>query len=57
MRVLSTHPATLRWLEKGLNGSEADREVVRQSIQSVLQKGGAVGAGAGEAEVQGSGPE
>lgn len=56
MRKLMTSPALLRWLEKGLNGSPADREAVRQSVQSVLQKGGAVGAGAGEAAVQGSGP-
>lgn len=56
MRKLMTSPALLRWLEKGLNGSPADREVVRQSISAVLQKSGAVGAGAGEAAVQGSGP-
>lgn len=56
MRRLMTSPALLRWLEKGLNGSPADREAVRQSVQSVLQKGGAVGAGSGEAAVQGSGP-
>lgn len=56
MRKLMTSPALLRWLEKGLNGSPADREAVRQSVQAVLQKGGAVGAGAGEAAVQGSGP-
>lgn len=56
MRKLMTSPALLRWLEKGLNGSPADREAVRQSISKVLQKGGAVGAGVGEAAVQGSGP-
>lgn len=56
MRKIMTSPALLRWLEKGLNGSPADREAVRQSISAVLQKGGAVGAGAGEAAVQGSGP-
>jgi hypothetical protein len=56
MRKLMTSPALLRWLEKGLNGSPADREAVRQSISAVLQKGGAVGAGAGEAAVQESGP-
>jgi hypothetical protein len=57
MRKLMTSPALLRWLEKGLNGSTADREAVRQSISAVLQKGGAVGAGAGEAAVQEAGPE
>jgi hypothetical protein len=57
MRKLITSPALLRWLEKGLNGSPADREAVRQQIGAVLQKGGAVGAGAGEAAVQGAGPE
>ncbi len=56
VRQIMTSPALLRWLEKGLNGSKADREQVRQSVQAVLQKGGAVGAGAGEAAVQGSGP-
>lgn len=56
MRKLMTSPALLRWLEKGLNGSAADREQVRQTISAVLQKGGAVGAGAGEAAVQESGP-
>ncbi len=56
MRKLMTSPALLRWLEKGLNGSPADREAVRQSISAVLQKGGAMGAGAGEAAVQESGP-
>lgn len=54
MRKLMTSPALLRWLEKGLNGSPADREAVRQSISKVLQKGGAAGAGLGEAGVQGS---
>jgi hypothetical protein len=57
MRKLMTSPALLRWLERGLNGSPADREAVRQSIAAVLQKGGAVGAGAGETAVQGAGPE
>jgi hypothetical protein len=57
VRNLMTKPATLRWLEKGLNGSPADREAVRQSIRAVLQKGGAVGAGAGEAAVQSAGPQ
>lgn len=56
VRNLMTSPALLRWLEKGLNGSPADREAVRQSVQAVLQKGGAVGTGVGEAAVQGSGP-
>ena len=57
VRKIMTSPALLWWLEKGLNGSPADREAVRQSVMAVLQKGGAVGAGAGEAAVQGSGPE
>jgi hypothetical protein len=56
MRKMMTSPALLRWLEKGLSGSPADREQVRQTISAVLQKGGAVGAGAGEAAVQESGP-
>lgn len=50
---LMTSPATLRWVEKGLKGTPEEREVVRHYIQSVLQKGGAVGAGAAEATYQG----
>jgi hypothetical protein len=57
IRKVMTSPALLRWLEKGLNGSPEDREAVRATISAVLQKGGAVGAGAGEAAVQGTGPE
>jgi hypothetical protein len=57
VRKIMTSPALLRWLEKGLTGSKQDREAVRASISAVLQKGGAVGAGAGEAAVQGSGPQ
>ena len=56
MRKLMTSPALLRYLERGLSGSKEDREAVRATISAVLQKGGAVGAGAGEAAVQGSGP-
>jgi hypothetical protein len=57
MRKLMTSPALLRYLERGLNGSKEDREAVRATISAVLQKGGAVGAGAGEAAVQESGPQ
>jgi hypothetical protein len=57
VRQMATSPALMRWLEKGLNGTPADREAVRQSIQSVLQKGGAMGAGAGEAAAQSTGPQ
>jgi hypothetical protein len=57
MRKIMTSPALLRYLERGLSGSPADRDAVRASISAVLQKGGAVGAGAGEAAVQGSGPQ
>jgi hypothetical protein len=57
VRKIMTSPALLRWLEKGLTGSKEDREAVRASISAVLQKGGAVGAGAGEAAVQGSGSQ
>ena len=57
VRKAMTSPALLRWLEKGLNGTKEQREAIRQSIGAVLQKGGAVGAGVGEAAVQGSGPE
>jgi hypothetical protein len=56
IRKMMTSPALLRYLERGLSGSKEDREAVRATISAVLQKGGAVGAGAGEAAVQGSGP-
>jgi len=48
VRKLATSPAFLRWVQKGLDGDPAAREIVRQQVQKALQRGGAVGAGVGE---------
>lgn len=42
----------LRWVEKGLKGDEAAREMTRQQVQRWAQRGGAVGAGAAEGQFQ-----
>ena len=53
---LMTSPSTLRWIEKGLTkGTPEEREAVRNILRAHLQKGAAMGAGAGEALYQGSG--
>ena len=53
---LMTAPATLRWIEKGLtSGNPEEQAAVRKILQAHLQKGAAMGAGAGEAVYQGSG--
>lgn len=51
---LATSPATLRWVEKGLNGSAEERAAVKVFTDKVLQKGTAVGAGGAEATYQGA---
>lgn len=52
---LMTSPTTLRWIEKGLvKGTPEEQEAVRQILRAHLQKGAAMGAGAGEAVYQGS---
>ena len=50
---MMTSPAFLRWVEKGLSGTAEEKEATRQVLSKVLQKGGALGAGAGEAVFQG----
>lgn len=52
---LATSPATMRFVEKGLNGTPEEREAIRFFTEKVLSKGGALGAGASEATFQGSG--
>ena len=53
---LMTSPSTLRWIEKGLTkGTPEEQEAVRNILRAHLQKGAAMGAGAGEAVYQGSG--
>lgn len=46
------NPAFLRWVEKGLKGDDAARQLVKQTVQRRMQLGGAAGAGAGEALYQ-----
>lgn len=49
-----TSPTTLRWIEKGLtSGTPEEKEAVRQILRKHLQRGAAMGAGAGEAIEQG----
>jgi len=45
-------PALMRFVQKGLKGDPRGREMARQAVQSWMQKGGAVGAGVGQAEFQ-----
>ena len=53
---LMTSPSTLRWIEKGLTSGNAEEQVaVREILRKHLQKGGAMGAGAGESLYQGAG--
>lgn len=47
---LSNNLTLLRWIEKGLKGNEAAREMVRKEVQRAMQVGGAVGAGLGESQ-------
>lgn len=56
MRDISTNPAFLRWVEKGLKGPPESQEAVRAMLQNWMQRGGVAGAGAGEASFQGHGP-
>ena len=50
-------PAFLRWVQKGLKGDPAAREMTRQQVQRAMQRGGAVGAGLGESQYQAPGSE
>jgi hypothetical protein len=54
VRKLTTSPAFLRWIEKGLKGNQTARNVVREQVQRAMQVGGAVGAGAAEGTFQAS---
>lgn len=49
---LASNPAFLRWIDKGLNGDEAARQMTRAAVQRHIQKGGATGAAIAEAEYQ-----
>lgn len=50
-------PAFLRWVQKGLRGDPAAREMTRQQVQRAMQRGGAIGAGVGESQYQAPGSE
>lgn len=50
---IMTSPANLRRLEKGLSGTPEERAAVKFFTDKVMQKGGAVGAGAAESTYQG----
>jgi hypothetical protein len=55
VRGLLTSPSTLRWLRKGLQSRDPEaKETVRAELRAALQKGGMMGASAGEAVYQGS---
>jgi hypothetical protein len=48
VRNISNNPAFMRWVQKGLNGDDRARDMVRQEVQKRMTTGGAVGAGVGE---------
>ena len=49
VRGVLTSPSTLRWLRKGLTSRDPQaKEAARAELMAALQKGGAIGAGAGE---------
>ena len=49
---MMTRPATLQWVARGLNGSPADREAVKDAINSGAIMGGPIGAGVAEGAYQ-----
>lgn len=56
-KITSQNPALFTYMLRGLRGSPEEREIVKQGISAVLQRGGAVGAGAGQAAYQMGGSE
>lgn len=56
MRNASNNVSFMRWIQKGLQGPPESKEAARAMLQSWMQRGGAIGAGAGEASFQGSAP-
>jgi hypothetical protein len=52
MNKLLESPATARWLEKAYTGGEAHRNMVRQELSRILNRGGAIGAGAAQGAYQ-----
>jgi hypothetical protein len=49
---LSSNLPLMKFVMKGLKGDPQGREMARQAVQNWMQKGGAVGAGVGQAEFQ-----
>lgn len=49
---VTSSPAFLRWLEKGLKGDDNARQIVREKVQQLMDKGGTVGAGGAQAAYQ-----
>lgn len=54
---IANKPAFLRWLQKGLDGDEQARAMVKAEVQRRMKIGGAVGAGAAQAVGQTVGQE
>lgn len=52
-KLTSQSPGTLTFMLKGLQGTPEQRLATKQAIDAVLQRGGAVGAGAGQGAYQG----
>ena len=49
---MASNPGFIRWIERGLNGDAAARELTKQELTRAMQRGGAMGAGIGESLVQ-----
>jgi len=45
-------PTLMRFVQKGLKGDPQGREMTRQAVQNWMRRGGAIGAGVGQAEFQ-----
>ncbi len=56
IRKLTTSPAFLRWVQKGLKGDDAARLATKEAVQRFMQRGGAAGAGVAESQYQTSEP-
>lgn len=51
-KITSQNPALFTYMLRGLRGTPEQREMAKEAIQAVLQRGGAVGAGAAEGAYQ-----
>ena len=47
---LANNPAFLRFVERGLNGDDGARQMVKELVQKRMKIGGALGAGVGESQ-------